>query len=204
MEEQKLIKIQNDLIADFMGLECGNTAPNYHVSWDCLMPVVQKCLDGECEYDFDDPVELIDNLYEGVYEVNIQNTYKAVVKFIKWHNQDFIDNFMGDHKSDDEIIAMFMGYNIEVVHGCKYITRPDMLESLSIEDEVHYQTSWNWLMPVVDRIENKYTNVDISNCSCSIKYDDCYTTSRGVDKFHAVYTAVVAFIVWLNQEWKHH
>ena len=78
----------NKLIAEFMGLapnECGvyqtKRGPyhlenlSYHLSWDWLMPVVQKC------YKIDDE-EGFDNLVDAVSTLDINGTYQAVVEFI--------------------------------------------------------------------------------------------------------------------------
>ena len=50
---------------------------------------------------------------------------------------------------NNEIIADFVGYTIEG----DYITMPDMLEALLIED-LKYHNSWDDLMPVVEKIES--------------------------------------------------
>jgi len=55
---------------------------------------------------------------------------------------------MGQNK----LIAEFMGYQLEIVDGEFYATKDDMLECLCVEEELHYHTSWDWLMPVVNRI----------------------------------------------------
>tara|TARA_R110000751_G_scaffold8967_1_gene34646 strand:- start:22 stop:297 length:276 start_codon:yes stop_codon:yes gene_type:complete len=83
----------NKLIAEFMGLapnECGvyqtKRGPyhlenlSYHLSWDWLMPVVQKC------YKIDDE-EGFDNLVDAVSTLDINGTYQAVVEFINEYNK---------------------------------------------------------------------------------------------------------------------
>jgi len=87
----------NKLIAEFMGAEtlynqldyCTDMAfpfddLHFHESWDWLMPVVQKCrLESRCEYDEDDNWN---EIHWSLEECNLDKTYKAVVEFIKWHN----------------------------------------------------------------------------------------------------------------------
>ena len=84
----------NKLIAEFMGLapnECGVYQIkrglyylenlSYHLSWDWLMPVVQKC------YKIDDE-EGFDNLVDAVSTLDINGTYQAAVKFINQYNKN--------------------------------------------------------------------------------------------------------------------
>ena len=76
----------NKLIAEFMGYVYEDDTPSvelppYHMSWDWLMPVVQKCykLDNE---------ELFDDLVDSVSTLSIVNTYDSVVDFIKANKKE--------------------------------------------------------------------------------------------------------------------
>jgi len=51
------------------------------------------------------------------------------------------------------IIAVFDNYNIEYVNGKRYFTLDDMVEALC-DEELHYHSSWDLLMPIVEKIEN--------------------------------------------------
>jgi hypothetical protein len=74
----------NKLIAEFMGYVYEDDTPSvelppYHMSWDWLMPVVNK-IEEECE---GVPLQLLNcNLYSEIGEV-----YQAVVEFIKQYNE---------------------------------------------------------------------------------------------------------------------
>ena len=92
--------VTNKLIAEFMGLETpdgcyfehltkeGNRELThhilleYHTSWDWLMPVVSKILTNENYIDLTQRENIMDSLPYGM----IEDTYDAVVKFIKWYN----------------------------------------------------------------------------------------------------------------------
>ena len=80
------------------------------------------------------------------------------------------------------------------------------------QDELQYYTSWDWLMPVVDKIESfeddhrccKY-NVNIQQCWVEIidnENSDEIVAVDGYDKKAATYNAVVEFIKWYNKNQK--
>jgi hypothetical protein len=96
--KQHDIKIGNILIAEFMEVHeimhdeyseydfADNTLDvvhenelKYHLSWDWLMPVVQKCRQ-------ENRLDYFDRVYYALEECDINITYKAVVEFIKNQN----------------------------------------------------------------------------------------------------------------------
>ncbi len=82
-------------------------------------------------------------------------------------------------KADNELIAEFMGY------------RP-AVEDISINA---YDTSWDWLMPVVEKIEGLgyfYSDSDGERIQV--------TNIQGKSKIEATYKAVVEFIKWYNHD----
>lgn len=94
----ELLEKQQDLIDDFMGREHWRMAPNhewrsYHNDWNLLMPVVEKIetlgfnvniVSIWC--DVERKTMKVDLITEADGETKIQATYKAVVEFIKWYN----------------------------------------------------------------------------------------------------------------------
>ena len=70
-------------IVRFTAINNGKTI-NYHKSWDWLMPVVSKCYEyGELDNHYRE--EIVASL-SGV--IDIEDTYKAVVDFVKWYNDN--------------------------------------------------------------------------------------------------------------------
>jgi len=80
----------NKLIAEFMGdthksvLNIGKVYKDYSKSWDWLMPVVQKIGDEYLNTPFDETYSKLTEGYENIW--TIEDTYKAVVEFIKDQN----------------------------------------------------------------------------------------------------------------------
>ena len=87
------MKTDNELIAEFMGMTSsvvhGKTLWNdenlrdYSTSWDWIMPVVAKCRPLWLKTQTDLSAELMVAMFDG----NIEKTYTAVIKFIKWYNE---------------------------------------------------------------------------------------------------------------------
>ena len=102
MENKEIIE-GNKLVAEFDGWVIDNSFPDkdrtyiknggieldttfkYHTSWDWLMPVVQKIckLHRPSKEYF-----LIEKLYQSCFDNTPIKTYKAVVEFIKWYNEN--------------------------------------------------------------------------------------------------------------------
>jgi hypothetical protein len=99
----KTIEENNRLIADFMGMENERHEDGryfytndyeeekdtgtrfidglyFHLSWDWLMPVVEKCLKTEGS------MGLHDDILHVLPIGGIEKTFNAVVEFIKWYN----------------------------------------------------------------------------------------------------------------------
>ena len=72
------------------------------------------------------------------------------------------------------------------------------------EKELKYHSSWDWLMPVVNKIESKGFDVFINGLYCRIT--DCGLTDLEIEsgettsKIEAVWETVVEFIKWYNKE----
>lgn len=114
--------------------------------------------------------------------------------------------------SDNEKIALFMGASKGPRLGRFSIPNKEELDYHL--DDLRYATSWDWLMPVVDKIQTpeiiknrivrEPADVTIFYKNCKIEYmsedlDYC-ESSQGETKSEAVYKAVVQFIDWYNQQ----
>mgnify|MGYP003625424699 CR=1 FL=1 len=78
----------NKLIAEFMGVSVNipQYIPNYHTSWDWLMPVGEKI---DAMFGEDDEVDdAINRVHNAVLSFDIDNTYRAIVEFIKAYTHE--------------------------------------------------------------------------------------------------------------------
>lgn len=57
---------------------------HFHTDWDWLMPVVGKCYD--CQTFGSN--NLIKDIKDSFQTVHIEGTYKAVINFIEWYNEN--------------------------------------------------------------------------------------------------------------------
>lgn len=83
--------------------------------------------------------------------------------------------------------------------------------NIELDTTFKYHTSWDWLMPVVDKIEKKGCIIEISYsivCMCRIciigkKYEKAFNiindNKGGIQPISAVYKSIVEFIKWYNQ-----
>ena len=109
---------------------------------------------------------------------------------------------------DNKLIAEFMGYEI--------IYRPNSNGFIEISDtelcdvdDLEYHKSWDWLMPVVEKIEctktddednsDSFFNVMIEVFECNINGRDICICENGNTKLEATYRAVVKFINQYNK-----
>jgi hypothetical protein len=106
----------------------------------------------------------------------------------------------------NRMIAEFMGATITDIKGIqKPIYYPIMGKSVFV-NKLKYHTSWDWLMPVVEKIEQTNdgcTLVIIEDERCHIdNQKEFHIDSVGHTKIEAVHNAAVAFIEWYNENEK--
>jgi hypothetical protein len=109
--------------------------------------------------------------------------------------------------TDNELIAEFMGIKIDPVGRTSY---DENGRKRMNEVELEYDNSWDWLMPVVEKIERLDDAYDTRICFhadegayfCDIVDQEnnelACQSSYTATKIEVVYKAVVEFIEWYN------
>lgn len=83
---------------------------------------------------------------------------------------------------------------------------PELNYAICQADELKYNSSWDWLMPVIEKIEEMGVKITISLFSVEIKsrfgigpeYDNGF--AGGGSKIELLHHALVEFIKWYNQQ----
>ena len=102
---------------------------------------------------------------------------------------------------ENKLIAEFMGVVFHDDENQYYNE-----DGLYVGNTLQYHTSWDWLMPVVEKIESLGYEVQIRNTDCiifqlldTIKYKPIVDISSGNGKKDSTYMAVVEFIKEYNK-----
>lgn len=116
----------------------------------------------------------------------------------------------------NEAIALFMGYErYEDKYGI-WFKKEGLIKCLHHKlQDLQYHASWDWLMPVVGKIEKMEWCVRVENWPKKFKspYKELYSVWMWLDpedcpeiqtysdsKIEAVHNAVYQFITWYNQQ----
>ena len=99
-------------------------------------------------------------------------------------------------KENNKIIANFMGYTLNEnnEYPIEYITVQGHWDTCSIQD-LNYHKSWDWLMPVVEKIFKDFYKLN----PCPIYLKINIEKALNEVNIEAVYNACVEFIKWYNQ-----
>ena len=93
-------------------------------------------------------------------------------------------------KNDNKLIADFMGVNVITINDVRENKNPYISSADGhLESELKYHTSWDWLMPVVNKCMQTGDNTD--------EWDALYDALSTVNKTN-IHEAVVEFIKNLN------
>lgn len=114
----------------------------------------------------------------------------------------------------NKIIAEFMGYDFSALSiSYEYFDRNGTLEwetryRKPTVDDLEYHSSFDWLMPVVDKIES----IDSCTYEVMLKYAIAFVCDKGLHgnppvvraigstRIETAYNLVVKFIQWYNQQ----
>ncbi len=109
---------------------------------------------------------------------------------------------------NNKAIAEFMGVNVITLDDLRKNKNPYYSSSDGyLEDDLKYHTSWDWLMPVVERIENLGFEIIIAESRCSIRHNtdhsvkELFHSETLSSKIDSTYDVVVQFIK-NQQRWK--
>ena len=103
---------------------------------------------------------------------------------------------------DNKLIAEFMGMKAHHQdNGCMIFMTPQGHNDIVYVTDLEYHKSWNWLMNVVEKIEDMGCEIVITNGECTISgSNDYYKKSIGKSRRGATYIAVVDFINEYNRK----
>ena len=98
------------------------------------------------------------------------------------------------NRENNKIIAKFMGYEL-TTDGIQtlYYDKDRNLKALP-----KYDKDWNWLMEVVEKIEDLGFEIEINGLSCRILTPNKQIETSGKTKIKGVYNGCVEFIKWYN------
>ena len=102
---------------------------------------------------------------------------------------------------ENKLIAIFMGY--ECFNPKSWCIVLDKNTTTGINTWAKYNSSWDWLMPVVEKIESLGFRVEIIGLTCSIytnSEENIYVDEPAMTKTEATWQAVVEFIKWYNSQ----
>ncbi len=105
--------------------------------------------------------------------------------------------------TDNELIATFMDWKQSdgadgVYHKGQWYN--DKFEYLALGAEFEYNTSWDWLMPVVSKIKWLLDESPVYLAYEDASLHNDITTIRIFAPIDKVYSAAVEFIKWYNQQ----
>ena len=104
---------------------------------------------------------------------------------------------------NNKLIADFMGYKTDEYGMYSKENGRGFFKSTKDNKGKTFDTSWDWLMPVVERIEEVASGVTIYRKGCHINEVGSFSGSingfNHSSKIEQTYKAVVEFIKWYNE-----
>jgi hypothetical protein len=118
------------------------------------------------------------------------------------------DKQLPDYIEGNKLIAEFMGYKYfqSPYDGWGFCKDEKDMSTWLRSNNILYHSSWDWLMSVVEKIEQNYTPVEILDLQCTIgrtiyNPDNIQVCSNN-SKLDATWQAVIQFIQWYNSQVK--
>ena len=127
-----------------------------------------------------------------VKNLNMEKNNKLIAKFMGWERDDF--------SLDGYIIPKNWNSHHDLCQDFDSLSPKDMM----------FHNSWDWLMPVVDKIEDT-CSTNLHKYSANQMIKEKYTfeilsysnnfgnTTYGKNKLQVIYKGVVEFIKWYNK-----
>jgi hypothetical protein len=101
-------------------------------------------------------------------------------------------------KEENKLIAEFMGYTLDTTTKEYYIPKYNSGDWFTI-DELLFHESWDWLMPVVEKVESLNFSIEMNkqeegDYQCLIIKKDILVQTFSNNKIESVYNALINFI----------
>lgn len=97
---------------------------------------------------------------------------------------------------DDRVLAYYVGNVIKNADNSKNKNE----ENVFHPEDMRFDTDWNWLMEVVEKIESLSFDVVINYNICTITNGENEFRHEVGQKIYATYQAVIEFINWYNEK----
>jgi len=103
---------------------------------------------------------------------------------------------------ENKLIAEFMGWKVDKSISSAHFKKTGGYHLTNgtrtmASNQLQYHTSWDWLMPVVEKIEHTSAYVNVKGCHVKIS---TWVDVNAPTKLEAVHKAVVEFIKWYNEQ----
>lgn len=104
-----------------------------------------------------------------------------------------------DTTENNILIAEFMDTRKRGTYNYFYYI--PAFERVFNSDELKFNSSWDWLIPVVEKIESLGFRIEIVKHICRLKINDNINIvfSENMTKIESVYFTVIEFIKWYNE-----
>jgi len=106
-------------------------------------------------------------------------------------------------ENNNKLIAEFMEWTLDDKDLNSYRKYNGSIFKYSLLSNFKYHTDWNWLMPVVERIELDMgfdVYIHYNNCTITDGENAFENEAEPNQKVYATYQSVIEFINWYNNK----